>query len=251
MRPPGSRASVPARARMQDRCSMGSRPTERTRRKAAVPNRPTRSPRRTSSAPGSPSSRCVNRVRMETYTGNVATTPLVCGPSNGATAVIPTTRHVPIATRAGRSHRGCAAAARRAPEGGRTRSANPREPTTARKRSHGGASRTGWTSSPIAPNAATASRMPRRGPERVSPAANASVNPAIAMRPISDPTAEVAANDVPRSSARKNVTGPLVSGSETSQPPIAGPQRRAARLAPPMSTGVRTSFRARIGMPPA
>ena len=36
--------------------------------------------------------------------------------------------------------------------------------------------------------------MPVRGPARTSPAANASVNPAIAARPISDPTMAVAAN---------------------------------------------------------
>jgi hypothetical protein len=64
---------------------------------------------------------------------------------------------------------------------------------------------------------------------------------------MSDPTMAVAANAVPWSSVRKNVTGPLVSGSDTSQPPIAGPHRRAARLAPPIRSGVMMSFRARTG----
>src|SRR6266576_2940732 len=57
------------------------------------------------------------------------------------------------------------------------------------------------------------------------------------------PTAAAAAKARPWSRARKKAIGAEVSGKPTSQPPIAGPQRRPARLAPPMSTGVATTLR--------
>src|SRR5438128_596856 len=60
------------------------------------------------------------------------------------------------------------------------------------------------------------------------------------------PAAAVAANDVPWLSARKNAIGADVNGSPTSHPLTAGPQRRPARLAAPISAGVRTSLRAKV-----
>ena len=53
------------------------------------------------------------------------------------------------------------------------------------------------------------------------------------------PSATCAANAGPCSRASRKVTGAEVSGSPTSQPLTAGPQRRPARLAAPMSAGAR------------
>jgi hypothetical protein len=47
---------------------------------------------------------------------------------------------------------------------------------------------------------------------------------------------------------RKSATGPEVKGNPTSQPPTAGPQRRPARVAAPISAGVTMSFRTRLGI---
>jgi hypothetical protein len=49
--------------------------------------------------------------------------------------------------------------------------------------------------------------------------------------------------------AKKKVTGAEVNGMPTSQPPISDPQRRAARLAAPTSSGVTTSLRAKVSDP--
>ena len=57
------------------------------------------------------------------------------------------------------------------------------------------------------------------------------------------PAAAVAAKAGPWLSVRKSATGAEVKGKPTSQPPTAGPKRRPARLAMPISAGVRTSFR--------
>src|ERR1035437_7568202 len=46
-----------------------------------------------------------------------------------------------------------------------------------------------------------------------------------------------------------SATGPVVGGSATIQPPTEGPQRRAARLAPPIRIGVRGSFSRRRATP--
>ena len=60
------------------------------------------------------------------------------------------------------------------------------------------------------------------------------------------PAAAIAAKSRPRSRARKKAIGAEVKGRPTSQPPMAGPQRRPARLAPPISAGVRRSLRVRL-----
>src|SRR2546422_9415494 len=60
------------------------------------------------------------------------------------------------------------------------------------------------------------------------------------------PTAAAAAKARPCSRARKKAIGAEVSGRPTSQPPTAGPQRRPARLAVPIRTGVATSLRTRL-----
>src|SRR5437773_4558578 len=60
------------------------------------------------------------------------------------------------------------------------------------------------------------------------------------------PTAAAAAKARPCSRARKKAIGAEVSGRPTSQPPTAGPQRRPARLAVPIRTGVVTSLRTRL-----
>src|SRR2546425_1440861 len=60
------------------------------------------------------------------------------------------------------------------------------------------------------------------------------------------PTAAAAAKARPCSRARKKAIGAEVSGRPTSQPPTAGPQRRPARLAVPIRTGVATSFRTKL-----
>src|SRR5437762_11335497 len=60
------------------------------------------------------------------------------------------------------------------------------------------------------------------------------------------PTAAAAAKASPWSRARKNAMGAEVSGRPTSQPPTAGPQRRPARLAAPIRTGVATTLRRRL-----
>src|SRR5215468_6752912 len=66
------------------------------------------------------------------------------------------------------------------------------------------------------------------------------------MVPVIVPAAAVAANAPPSFRARKSATGADVNGKPTSQPLTAGPQRRPARLAVPISVGVRTSFRTRV-----
>src|SRR5438552_11730628 len=81
---------------------------------------------------------------------------------------------------------------------------------------------------------------------RVATPAYATQNATSATAPASEPIAAAAANVVPRSSARKNAIGPEVSGNPTSQPLIACPQRRAARLAPPINAGVSTSLSSRV-----
>src|SRR5436305_13667154 len=60
------------------------------------------------------------------------------------------------------------------------------------------------------------------------------------------PTAAAAAKARPWSRARKKAIGAEVSGKPTIQPPTAGPQRRPARQAPPMSTRVTTPWRRRL-----
>src|SRR6185503_973610 len=64
------------------------------------------------------------------------------------------------------------------------------------------------------------------------------------------PVATAAAKWAPWLSAMKRVTGPEVKGIPTTQPPTAEPHRRAIRLAPPTSSGVRMSLRARTSAPP-
>ncbi len=68
------------------------------------------------------------------------------------------------------------------------------------------------------------------------------------MVPARVPTAAALANATPWLSARKKAIGPEVSGSPTSQPLTAGPQRRPVRLAAPISAGVSTNFRARLSI---
>src|SRR5438067_7872252 len=65
-----------------------------------------------------------------------------------------------------------------------------------------------------------------------------------------EPTAAPAANDTPWSRARKNATGPDVSGNPTSQPLTPGPHRRPARLTAPIKVGVSTSLSARPSTTP-
>jgi len=50
----------------------------------------------------------------------------------------------------------------------------------------------------------------------------------------------------PCSKARKNATGPEVNGSPTSQPLTVGPQRRPARLTPPMNVGTKNNLRRKV-----
>jgi hypothetical protein len=61
--------------------------------------------------------------------------------------------------------------------------------------------------------------------------------------------ATVLAKPGPWASARKKMTGPEVKGKATSQPLTVGPHRRPARLAVPMSKGVRISLSSRLLMP--
>src|SRR5579872_1920337 len=62
------------------------------------------------------------------------------------------------------------------------------------------------------------------------------------ITPISVPWAACAAKLVPCSKARKNDTGPDVSGNPTSQPLTVGPNLRPTSVTPPSSNGVRISF---------
>src|SRR5579863_1752703 len=71
-------------------------------------------------------------------------------------------------------------------------------------------------------------------------------NPACAIVPASDPVAASAAKAVPWSRARKKTTGPEVSGRPTNQPPTPSPQRRPAKVAAWISSGLKTSFKTRV-----
>src|SRR5215813_3732165 len=66
-----------------------------------------------------------------------------------------------------------------------------------------------------------------------------------------EPMAAPAANNTPWSRARKNATGPDVSGNPTSQPLTPGPHLRPAMLTAPINVGVSTSLSARPSTTPS
>src|SRR5262249_17929930 len=67
-------------------------------------------------------------------------------------------------------------------------------------------------------------------------------NAACDSAPAIAPVAAAAANSGPWLSARKRVIGAEFIGQPTNHPPTAGPKRRPARLAAPISAGVRTTL---------
>src|SRR5581483_7085753 len=67
---------------------------------------------------------------------------------------------------------------------------------------------------------------------------------ASAAAPARLPKIAAAAKPVPWPSATKRITGPEVNGKPTNQPPTVSPQRRPARLAPRISSGVAHSLKA-------
>ena len=68
------------------------------------------------------------------------------------------------------------------------------------------------------------------------------------ITPSSEPAAAFAANSRPCSRNRNIDTGPEVKGKATIQPPAAGPQRRAAKVASAMNAGVIISFNRKSSM---
>src|SRR5204862_54045 len=106
----------------------------------------------------------------------------------------------------------------------------------ARRRRRPTTSEPAWTASEATIAIAKASATPP----------GSSQNAACETAPARMPTEASAAKCTPGPIARKKAIGPEVKGMPTSQPPTSEPQRRLARLAAPMSTGVSVNFRMRM-----
>src|SRR5258705_7009700 len=149
--------------------------------------------------------------------------------------------------RAGRSPRGGGTGAGPGGGTGMRRSARASAPIPIRS------SETGRGASPCSATPAAAKVVEPASSASGQPARKASQpyatqKAASAAAPASEPRAAVAAKGSPWSSAMKNATGPVVSGSPTSQPPMDCPQRRPASVAAPISAGVTTSLSVRLSM---
>ncbi len=106
---------------------------------------------------------------------------------------------------------------------------------------------TRWKTTVARANAAQPAAVATDQPARTATRAYASANAAWEIVPSRTASAAVVANPLPWSIERKNNTGPEVRGRPTSQPLRRSPQRRPARVAAAISSGVMTTLSSKLG----
>jgi hypothetical protein len=214
------------------------------KRNTEVVRHPIITPRRKSALTPGPSDFRINKPMTVAYTGNGVSRPLKCGPNIDAAPVISKTNPVAAIIRAGISHLGDSREKLpEAPEGN-IRQINTRKATTPTRDKTPG-NETKFSINVIVKKVTQHPIKQANQPSLKDSQLNTIQDMDREINPISVPSADAAAKLVPCSSARKNRTGPEVSGRPRTTPPTEGPHLCATMLMVKMKIGTLTSLIAR------
>jgi hypothetical protein len=201
-------------------------------------------PRRKSALTPGPSDFKINKPIIIAYTGNGVSRPLKCDPNIDAAPVISKTNPVAAIIRAGISHLGYSRETlSEAPEGN-IRQSNTRKATTPTRDKTLG-NETKFSINVVVKKVTQHPTKQANHPSLKDTQLNTIQDADREINPINVPSADAAAKLVPCSNARKNRTGPEVSGRPRTTPPTEGPHLRATMLMIKMKTGTLTNLIAR------
>jgi len=214
------------------------------KRNTEVVRHPIITPRRKSALASGPSDFRINKPMTVAYTGNGVSRPLRCGPNIDAAPVISKTNPVAAIIRARISHLGDSREIMLVAPEGNIRQINTRKITTPTRDKTPG-NETKFSSNVIVKKVAQQPVKQANQPSLKDSQQNTIHDVDSEINPINVPSADAAAKLVPCSSARKNRTGPEVSGRPRTTPPTEGPHLCATMLMVKMKIGTLISLIAR------